>query len=242
MLHTGRVGSTVVARMLEEHPGIRWEGEIFERRLRENGRRVELPPFIDLRARIGSATRDGLRYGFETKHHYEHHGHLYDLGVDRYVERLERIGFDYFIEVRRKNYLRQIVSGVRLRHSGQSHVSVGDRVERSSLFVDPAAVPLGRVNIPLVERFAVMDTLHKETTRALEGRHALFLTFERDIEKDPQVAYVRICEFLGLEPSPVQVTLRRTNDAPLRDLVSNFDAIVEELSGTEYEWMLEAER
>jgi len=30
MLHSGRVGSTVVAKMLDHHPRLRWEGEIFE--------------------------------------------------------------------------------------------------------------------------------------------------------------------------------------------------------------------
>lgn len=235
MLHTGRVGSTVVARMLARHPNLRWDGEIFEHR----SERSTFSPFLDLRARIGSAARAGRCYGFETKHHYDHHGHLYGLRVGPYVERLTRLGFDHFIEIRRENYLRQIVSGTRLRQTGQSHAPVGERVEHPPIGIDPRSVPLGRRYLPLRERFAQMDALHAETLHALQGRHVLHLTYERDIEQDPTAAYVKICEFIGLDPTPPEVALRRTNDAPLADLIANFNEVADDLAGTQYEWMLE---
>lgn len=244
MLHTGRVGSTVVAQMLAGHPALIWEGEIFERRLEAPGSRRTrfIPPLIDLRLRLGAAVRAGRRYGFETKHHYEHHGHHYGLYVEAYVEHLAKIGVDHFIEVRRENYLRQIVSGVRLRGSGRSHARLGERVEREPLVIDPEAVPLGRVHLPLRARFAEMDDLHARTAEALRGRRALHLTYEQDIEDEPWVAYARICEFLGLDPVPTEPTLRRTNDAALTELIANYEEVASDLAGTPYEWMLEGQR
>lgn len=248
MLHTGRVGSTVVARMLEQHPDLRWDGEVFESRLPSKKRALKrrsrwlrreiLPPLLDLRSRLGRATREGFHYGFESKHHFDQHGFTHGLPVGALVEELSRMGFEHFIEVRRENYLRQVISVIRMRQGARAHARVGEQVELSALVVNPQAVPLGRAHLPLRERFAQFDTLHEETIKVLEGRRYLSLTYERDIERDPTNAYNRICEFIGLRPVTTQVTLRRTNDAPLRSLIANFDEVADELAGTQYEWML----
>jgi len=249
MLHSGRVGSTVVAKMLDHHPRLRWEGEIFEHLSQLNtlppDRRPDfhlrdaLPPLVKLRVRSGDAYRAGCRYGFEAKHHPDQHGHIYGLEVEPFVARLSRLGVQYFIELRRKNYLRQVLSVVRLRQTGQNHVRAGDPVQHSPVVINPDSVPLGRSDLPLRERFAEMDALHKKTVAVLQDRHALHLTYEEDIEDDPACAYRQICDFMGLSPMNPKVSLRRTNDAPLTSLIANYDEIRSELLGTPYEWMLE---
>lgn len=249
MLHTGRVGSTVVAKLLEQHPLLAWEGEIFERRQQRKrarerdgvplNKRDLVPPLVDLRARVGAAARDGLRYGFETKHHPGLHARVYRLAVNDYVERLGEMGFDHFIEVRRENYLRQVASAIRLGKTGKSHVRVGETVDRSTIRIDVGATRFGATQAPLCEQFARLDELHEETQRALQSRNALLLTYERDIERDPTCAYQQICRFVGLEPVSAEVKLRRTNDVPLSGLIDNFDEVADALAGTRYGWMLE---
>ncbi|MDX9873495.1 MAG: hypothetical protein RBS88_01180 [Spongiibacteraceae bacterium] len=247
MFHTGRVGSTVVAKLLEQHPQIHWDGELFERRLqRRRGklrskRRDLLPPLVDLRMRVGHAARAGRIYGFEAKHQTDQHGYVYGLEIGPFVDWLMRHGVDRFIEVRRENYLRQVVSTIRLRQTGRSHARIDQQVEHPPIVIDPEAVPLGRTQVSLLERFAIFDELHQATRRALQGQQALQLTYERDIERNPVAAYQRICAFLDLEPAPAEVRLRRTNDAPLTDLIANFDEVAERLVATPYSWMLEGE-
>lgn len=246
MLHTGRVGSTVVAKLLEQHPGIQWDGEVFERRLQRRGqrkprRRDRLPPLLDIRARVGAAARAGRCYGFETKHQMDQHGFVHGLAVGALVDHLSRYGIDRFIEVRRENYLRQVVSTIRLRQTGKSHAKVGQQVEHPPIIIDPRSVPLGRRYVPLLERFLIFDDLHVETRQALAGRQALHLTYERDIEQDPLQAYRRICAFIELEPVAAEIKLRRTNDAPLVELIENYDEVADLLAGSRYEWMLSAQ-
>lgn len=249
MLHSGRVGSTVVAKMLNQHPRLQWEGEIFEHlsqlktlppdRRPDFHLRDALPPLVKLRVRSGGAHRAGHRYGFEAKHHRDQHGHIYRLDIQPFVERLSRLGVTHFIELRRKNYLRQVLSVVRLRQTGRSHVRASESIEQSPVVINPDSVPLGRIHLPLRTRFAEMDALHEHTVDALRDRHALHLTYEDDIEDDPACAYRQICDFMGLSPADPEVSLRRTNDAPLTDLIANYEEIRSVLLNTPYEWMLE---
>jgi len=132
-----------------------------------------------------------------------------------------------------------VLSVVRLRQTGQDHVRAGDPVEHSPVVINPDSVPLGQSDLPLRERFAEMDALHKKTVAAFRGRHALHLTYEADIEDDPTCAYQQICGLMGLSASDPDISLRRTNDAPLTSLIANYDEIRSELLGTPYEWMLE---
>jgi hypothetical protein len=100
------------------------------------------------------------------------------------------------------------------------------------------AVPFGPRQ-PLLAAFEEMrageDLLH----HALDGRPALHLVYEDHVESDPTVAYRLICDLIGVEPGKAEAQLGRTGDAPLTDLLSNFDEIADLLNGTEFEWMLD---
>lgn len=66
----------------------------------------------------------------------------------------------------------------------------------------------------------------------------LTLSFE-DLLKDNAATFNRAQEFLGAEPKPLTVTLRRQNPEPLRELLQNYDELWEALRSTPHAWMFE---
>ena len=73
MLHLGRCGSTVLSKLLDQHPKIYWDGEVFRRIFARRLWETHLikDPFLLLRARMLYARK--RYYGFETKCHSAYH-------------------------------------------------------------------------------------------------------------------------------------------------------------------------
>jgi hypothetical protein len=66
----------------------------------------------------------------------------------------------------------------------------------------------------------------------------LMISYE-DMLKDNAETFSRAQEFLGIEPKPLTVTLRRQNPEPLRDLMQNYDELCEAFRDTPHAWMFE---
>ena len=67
----------------------------------------------------------------------------------------------------------------------------------------------------------------------------LELAYEDHIQEDPVNAYRLVCNFLSVPFEPVGVPHIAINSGSLIDLISNFEAVSDHLSGTRFEWMLE---
>jgi hypothetical protein len=91
---------------------------------------------------------------------------------------------------------------------------------------------------PLLDYLIDYDKHFSELETLLEGKCLLKLSYEEDIEKDPKIAYSRVCEFMNIPRQDVSVNLSKTNPFPLKDMIENFDEVKNTLSGTPYEWML----
>ena len=59
---------------------------------------------------------------------------------------------------------------------------------------------------PIVDLFMYMDEQYQRLRTALAGEDVLELSYEEDIFNDPMVAYAKVCHWLGVESSPVQVS------------------------------------
>lgn len=241
MLHTGRVGSTVVAKMLERHPALLWDGELLERYRKQklSEQRIVRDPFAVLRWRMRNA--GNRTYGFETKvHRLQHLGpEVLRLDTAEYVERLRELGFSRFIVLRRKNYLRQAVSAAVGQADERRHISKEEKGKIVRIDFDVERTPLMKSALPLLQRFEEFDALYDTLDRLLGDDEVLRLTYEDDIEQNPKVAYEKICSFLGLPSAPAEIELRKTNPYPLSDILLNYEEVAALLRGTEYEWMLE---
>lgn len=252
--HVGRCGSRVLGDLLKQHSNVVWDGELFSPG-RLDGIASRWPwltrnPFNILRLRMTMAGR--RCYGFETQ---PTQVERLKLDLDTYVDRLQQLGFGHFILIERKNHLHRILSILRGHQSDQWH-RIGDKsgsvgpparshgppsADRVHLDVDRLILNWG-TDIeprPLIEHLERTENTVSQLRDVLSRRRLLCLTYEDDIKTQPEQAYRRICEFVGIEAQPVEVRFQKTNPHPLPDLIDNFSEVESKLRGTRFEWMLD---
>lgn len=233
MFHIGRSGSTVLADQMGQHPGLVWAGELLDHK----------------RLRLGPATALGLiearlraagdrRFGLETKfYHLRRAG----LGLEAFLERLDGLGFDRFLVVRRRNLLRKVVSSQVARASRRWHLPAGQRAVLQTVRIDPERVPIEGGHRPLLDIIERYLEDFRRLDGALGNRQRLDLVFEDDIRPDPGSACRRALDFLGLPPHPTEVRLAPTTPWPLGQIVENLDEVRACLAGSPHAWMAEDE-
>ncbi|MFC6490472.1 hypothetical protein [Nitratireductor sp. GCM10026969] len=245
MFHVGRVGSTVLVGMLQQHRRIYWAGEVFQR---EHDRYMEavasggysLPedPLKVLRTEMREARN--RMFGFETKFLDEHHLKVIGLDLERYVDTLSELGFERFVVLKRKNVLRRLISGAVLRETGQFHIRADQKRQKRRFRLDLHRIPLGARYLDLIDAIRMIEEGHERLDRLLAGKQVCELNYEEHISDDPLVAYRKVMEFMGLEPCKPEILLRKTNPDPLSDMIENYDELREMVGKTSYRWMLES--
>ncbi|MEO7385633.1 MAG: hypothetical protein ABIX37_01725 [Gammaproteobacteria bacterium] len=243
--HIGRSGSTVLGDLLNQHPAIEWLGEIYEwPEFRESpaapGTGSEL--LRRLRTRLPAVEKPVV--GIEAKFY-----HLHDHGValGEFLEELrgeiavdgQRTGRCRFVVLRRKNYLRKIVSSLVARQRGQWFARSDAPLPPLRLAINPERVCIDGDAQPLLDYLRDWDAQFDQLDAALAGEDVLQLTYEDDIEQDPLVAYGKVCRHLGLAPGVPEIRYNRTTPQALADIVTTLDAIRKALEGSGYEWMTE---
>lgn len=240
MLHAGRCGSSVLADLLNQHPGFRWGGELFE----------AMSPYyyrLDSACRAEERIADAMyrgrwRYfGFDSKYLPEQHLHsdLANKTPAGYVELLGHLGFTHYILLDRRNHLKRAVS-VAIGTRTQLWNTAGQVGAKVTVRMDPERfVSYGR-EMTLNQYFGSLEERYSMFRGLLEGKRLLELAYEDDVEVDPKIGYDKICAFMGLEPARVQVRLKRMNPYRLPDLVENFDELERFLAGSRHAWMLRA--
>ncbi|MFC1479786.1 hypothetical protein ACFL6F_04230 [Planctomycetota bacterium] len=243
MYHIGRCGSGVLASLLRQHRNIYWDGEVYTpvfTEWREKHGGVETAesfpedPVKRLEKRMVLACNSF--YGFEIK---PFHHRLINCPAETFIGHLDELGFTHFIILDRKNRLRKIMSSI-IAHerTGKYHSKKGKEAVLNSVSVNADEVKIDFETKPLLKYLSDYDAQFDDLGRVLQGRNVLKLTYEDDIQDDPEKAYRRVCGFLDLKPKKVSVGLSRTNPFPIREMVTNIEEIEELLSGTPYEWML----
>lgn len=231
LFHEGRCGSTVLGALLSQNPHVYWDGEALlphrpsERWFRRlQGARGE-DNLQDLRAlmrysrgRVYTLSAKG-RFGYPRRE---------DVLPD-----LLALGFDHFVTLERRNLLRWVVSVEVGKQHRAWHRRRGQARRRHPVRV-PLADPHG---------FTILDQLQRlkgdneDARRRLAEHPTLHLVYEDHIRQDPRVAYRAVCDHLGIEPTPVEITHERVNPYPLDQTVSNYAEVRSVIEGTEFEWM-----
>ena len=69
--------------------------------------------------------------------------------------------------------------------------------------------------------------------------HPRLTLFYEDMLEQRVEVFNQVQTFLGVEPTPLAVTLRRQNPEPLRDLLENYDHLYEAYRNTPHAWMFD---
>ena len=238
MLHNGRCGSTVVGDLLAQNPNMHWASELytplFAKWQKEHPNRFPLleqkaiveKPIEILKNSISETTKP--YYGVVIKP-----VQLVLIGflTANFLSQSFLLNFTYFILIRRKNWLRSIVSA---KISAKTDVWHSCREDIANL--KKIHLPLNKPE-PLVERIENLEIQMQEVETLLAGKNVLNLTYEDDIEQDPQSAYRSICKFVNMEATKASVNFNKTNPFPLKDIIENFAEVKAALHNTPYEWM-----
>lgn len=242
MFHIGRSGSTVLADLLEQHPKITWDGELYQRFLEywkkqevaiEAGEVTVNPAKLVRQRMIWAGNKF---YGFEVKFY---HLKRANVNLSDYIEQLHRLGFSHFIVLERRNYLRKIVSSIiaadiSRRYHQQSHEqAILNRIE-----IDLDNTKVDDYIKPLIAHLQDFDENFRKLEELLENRRVLRLTYEEDISAAPLEGYRRICDFLGIDYRPGSIRYSKTNPFKLSEIIINFEEVEHALRGTRFEWML----
>lgn len=234
MFHTGRCGSTVLGNMLNDHSNMFWASEIFEKdaAVRNTGD-LELAKSKIKQSFHGEASEI---FGFETKYlSFQHLGpRCLLVNIDEYIQLLQSMGFEYFILLHRKNYLRKAIS---LQSAREKEVWF---TESKSGNMKPVTINVAKFknNMSLLEYFETIDKEYEYLKQLLSSHNILSISYEDDIQKDPSEAYNKVCNLLNIRQENPQIKLKRTNPLPCKEVIKNIEEVEELLRGSKYQWML----
>ena len=241
MFHFGRSGSTVLGDMLDQHPQIFWDSEIYEPFTQVWEKQKSLSGAIDttvaptniLCKRMTQAGKNF--YGFEVKFF---HLKLANVELSDYVEDIQKLGVKSFVVLERKNHLRKIVSSLVASQVSQYHQSSNKKAQLNQVKINVDNVEVDRDSKPLIDYLQDYQNSFSLLEKLLENQKVLRLIYEEDISIDPTQGYRRVCNFLGIVPRPVLIHYSKTNPFKLSEVISNFEEVKRTLSETSFEWML----
>lgn len=240
MFHVGRSGSTVLGDLLDQHPSILWDGEIFHNEA--NYRGLPSKTFNSYKWLLGQFNKSGRKYyGFEFKPLEDQHLSFIDKDLKEFITELKRAKVTNYILLERGNYLRRMASQYVGEKSGERHVAGSSKQDITKIKIDINAAYFGDQirPKPLLECFQLIDEAYDLIKAEVKTENLLVLNYEEDILNDsPVIAYRKICDFIGVPYADVDIKLGRTNPFPLEDIIENFDEVSEVISKTKYSWML----
>ncbi|MBV6633222.1 MAG: hypothetical protein KI792_09350 [Alphaproteobacteria bacterium] len=236
MTHFGRSGSTVLAIMLSQHPGIDWRQEIFTAALQDK-KNLTPPDYHKLVASQTSKKTDITGLEVKPINFFKRSNTTIRPFLSGYFrDDCQHI----FLE--RKNVLKRMISAHRASKNQVYHVLKGQQPPDDKVLID-------------LDNFTDFDTMSSGTlkhtvTGAVEYNRGLIefleekqpgflhLTYEDDVEQDPNIAYEKILNFLGLEQVPAKIQLQKTGKSLAED-IGNYDEVRAHLETTEHAWMLD---
>lgn len=240
MLHTGRCGSTVLGKMLDDHSLIHWSSELFEDMSSRHKEYFGQPDAVEKILKSDIRLCKKKFYGFETKYLPQQHlrADWINMGLAQYLSFLRNQGFSRFIILHRRNHLRRAISAYKGMRRNEWHVK---RVQTScsKINIDTRSFLTGNETGPLIELFRLIDKTHKELKNLLSSDTVLNLHYEDDIQENPETAYHKVCDFLGVKRQKPIIQFEKTNPFRIVDMLDNYNEITQLLIGTEYEWMLD---
>lgn len=181
----------------------------------------------------------GTYYGFEVKPlEATQLGNL-DMTLEQFLDEVRDGPVTHVLVLERKNYLLRLVSLVAGQRKKRWHRRRHEERDKVTVEIPCGAVREGTEVRSLVQWFELQDEMYRRIRETLPESRTLWLTYEEDVQEDPVLAYRKVCDFLGVDPDPVEVRFGRTNPWSLDEMVENVAAVRECLEDTRWRWMLE---
>lgn len=244
MMHFGRSGSTVLAKMLEAHPDIVWRHEYFTLLQRD------MPQIYPMTAtQIVARFENALRWtappcklaGYEIKPiNFQRNP---ACSVEQYTHALmQQDTPPKIVLLKRGNILKRILSSYRAMKTGVYHVASDQILNQVRFNVplqnlgdpDTGVMPTNIIN--LLEQAEARQEAFEHSIRS-SGLTLHTLTYEDDIENNPIIGYRKMLDVYGLAPRDVVPSIKKTGTA-LVDEIANYIDLRNTLCDTKYAWML----
>ncbi len=221
-----RSGSTLLIDLIDSHPEITCEGELLESDwgYLPSNRLCSLVklypyPFFNYRRRLAKTKVYGFKlFCFHLRN------------KQKAIQRLSRTGWK-IIYLKRNNLFEQTISNLIALETKHWHSKPG--------FV----VPTYKVTIPLARLEHSLKTRERWCAfeeASLQGIDFLQIEYEGDLKGAHlhQQAADRVFSYLGLESTPVQSDFRKTDTRSYREILKNYDEILEYIRDTQYGHMV----
>jgi LPS sulfotransferase NodH len=218
----GRSGSTLLVSLLNNHPAIHCDGELFNHNRLHSWRRWLFPifqhnpvPYLTFRQIANRYYRGAKSYGFKLQPQQMNQ-------LERILPQLHHAGW-HILYLQRLSLFDQTISAYVAHHTHRYHGRGGS--------TDPEDVTL------TIEPGQFLGLLHHRQTRTrhchaiIEALPHLSLVYEHDLQSPQQwdVTIARICDYLGLEPPAEPVTTRLTKpwSRPYSEIITNYAELAE---------------
>jgi len=216
----GRTGSTLLTRLLANHPLIHCDDEILH----------DWRTFPAHWVRDRAAAAAGTVYGFKLLTYQ-----LTDVlclpwaRASGFLDWLQANGF-LLIYLTRENRVEHALSQISARVRG-FHRRTGDPRARRKIRVD---------RDDLFGWLEQIEMRERDNRALLDGRDFLSLEYGRDLCREPawQGTVARVCDFLGIPPAAASADLEKVNLGTLEDIVENAADVRHYLEGTPYQRFL----
>ncbi|MCP5055410.1 MAG: hypothetical protein GY937_01655 [bacterium] len=235
LLATQRTGSSVVWRTLDTHSSVYARGEMFMKRMEHPesyaaalgrpGQRLlaRLSPAWSVRRYLDQFYADRpetTAIGFKLMYSQ------LQPEIWRWIETHEA----RVLHLVRRNALKILISKAAAEATGMRHLTPGEQHEPQPVSLDVASLGSS------LDRITSRVEAHRARIAAL---HHLEITYEELLD-EPQALFDRCFGFLGVEPRPVELALRKLTPNTLREALANYDEVASALENTPHAALLEA--
>lgn len=219
----GRTGSNVLTELLNCHPEILCDTEIFNLMYCHS---TVLFPLTYIKSCSKRATiHNKPVYGFKVKIaqlKFEHKYKNYDI----ILKNLSDKGWK-FLHLKRDNFLRHKLSNLLMAETKISHIRNGDNFIPKKIKIDCKV---------LMEGIKYSEEVERTEEENLKLIPHLKIQYEKDLVDNSkhQETADRIFEYLNLKPHKVNTNLKRITSENLEDVILNYDEVYNYFKNTEY--------
>ena len=219
----GRSGSTVLTDLLNSHPQMYCDYEIFD--INNTGTMVKYPKmFVESSSKRASMNSKPV-YGFKVKIEQLRDEHKFE----NYTELIKSLNGDGWkiIYLYRTNIFKHTLSGIISNQTKVFHVRNKENFEHEKIKIDCDFL-LGVMNY--FENLGVLEE------KSLESVPFLRINYEEELLENSshQKTSDKIFDFLGIKSHPVSTKLKKIIPVDLKKIILNYDEVYEFIGKTKF--------